>query len=283
MGYQGIQSRKIERIIWMYWDQGLEQAPELVRACHESWLKNNPGWKVILLDSGDVNQYLSEDASWFDLKNLCLAHKSDLLRLYLLKEFGGVWADATTFCMRPLDQWIDAAAGSGFFCFDRAGRDRPIANWFIAAEPDNYLVNTLFVNLVDYFSDNSFGPVTPFKRWMLKRLGKRFNRSISTTEAWFSWWVRRGLGLCPYFIFHYMFSRLLFSDSRFKAIWGGAVKISADGPHSLQKIGLLNAMPDSCKRQIDSCEVYIYKLDWRKSLPDAPSGSVLDYICNSYG
>ena len=106
MKEQEFQHEKIERIVWMYWDQGFDRAPSLVKACYDSWVRQNPGWRVIFLDCATVNEYLSGDTGWLNLKGLCLAHKSDLLRLYLLKEYGGAWVDATTFCMRPLDEWI---------------------------------------------------------------------------------------------------------------------------------------------------------------------------------
>lgn len=272
---------KIPKIIWMYWDQGYDQAPAVVKACINSWMIRNPEWRVELLDCRSAHRYLAGDTSWFELENLCLAHRSDLLRLYLLKEYGGVWTDVTTVCMRPLDEWIESVSGSGFFCFDRPGADRPIANWFIAATPHNYLVATLFENLAKYFLENSFGPTTPLKQWMAKRLGKRFNQSLTSTRGWFSWWVRKGLGICPYFIFHYMFSRLALADADFSAIWERTARISADGPHALQRHGLLKPISAPIKSQIDSRISFLYKLDWRKRLESAAPDSVLFYVLNS--
>lgn len=45
------------------------------------------------------------------------AAESDILRLYLLKKYGGVWVDATNLCRRPLDAWLPSAACEGFFAF----------------------------------------------------------------------------------------------------------------------------------------------------------------------
>merc|ERR1740123_1194005 len=45
------------------------------------------------------------------------AAESDLLRLALLAFYGGVWADSTMLCRRPLDSWLPEAAASGFFAY----------------------------------------------------------------------------------------------------------------------------------------------------------------------
>ena len=37
------------------------------------------------------------------------AAQSDVVRLNVLANHGGVWADATVACMQPLDLWLDAA------------------------------------------------------------------------------------------------------------------------------------------------------------------------------
>ena len=60
---------------------------------------------------------------------------SNIVRLELLARYGGVWADATTYCLTPLDEWLGPAVAEGFFAFDRPGPDRMLATWFLAAPP----------------------------------------------------------------------------------------------------------------------------------------------------
>lgn len=268
------------RIIWMYWHQGLDQAPATARACVETWRRLNPGWKLICLDQHSVGQYIGTDQPWQALPWLGLAHRADLIRLHLLSEHGGVWADASLCCVQPLDQWIDAAVSSGFFCFAAPGRDRVMSNWFMAALPGNLLVRRQLAELSDYFCDNDFGAPGPLRQRLIRRLGKRFNRNVATTRGWFSWWVRRGLRVYPYFIFHYVFARLVEDDAECRAIWQAMPKISADGPHAAQSAGLLKPLPTTLRTAIDAREQPMYKLDWRVDIAAAPAGSVLDYLLN---
>ncbi len=97
----------VPRKIWIYWHQGMSEAPFVVRKCIESWVKENPGWEVNFLDKDNLGEYVVLNLREEKLVNLPLPHQSDLVRLQLLSKYGGVWADATTLCMRPLDDWID--------------------------------------------------------------------------------------------------------------------------------------------------------------------------------
>lgn len=136
----------IPRIIWLHWEQGYDAAPELVQACRRTWETLNPGWDIRVLDRASA-------AAAVDLPTLpdtiLSAHRADVLRTRLLAEHGGVWADATTWCLRPLDEWLPMAGHAGFFIFTWTGEDRRIigrswprliGNWFIAAAPGNPLV-----------------------------------------------------------------------------------------------------------------------------------------------
>ena len=67
----------------------------------------------------------------------------------MLRQHGGVWADATSFCLRPLDDWLNAAYAAGFFAFRNPAKDRMMANWFIASEPDNALFVALHQALLE--------------------------------------------------------------------------------------------------------------------------------------
>ncbi len=122
--------RRIPRRIWMYWAQGWGAAPGFVRSCRASWERLNPGWEVCCLD--DRSSEVRMASSLWRGKKMGIASRSDLLRQWLMLHQGGVWADATALCLRPLAGWIDAAVDPcSFFVF----RDRPICTWFVAARP----------------------------------------------------------------------------------------------------------------------------------------------------
>lgn len=127
-------AQPIPKIIWVFWAQGEAEAPHVVRRCLDRMRALNPGWDVRILSDQNVAQYvdMSDAKDWFPHR-----YQANLLRLRLLAVHGGVWMDATTWCHRPLDDWLPMLAASGFFCFDNPGPDRIWASWFLAAAPGN--------------------------------------------------------------------------------------------------------------------------------------------------
>ena len=87
--------------IWICWWQGLENAPEIVRLCIESIRRNAKNHEVTLITDNNYNDYV-HFPSWVEQKRdegiISKTHFSDLLRLSLLAEHGGMWLDATFFC-----------------------------------------------------------------------------------------------------------------------------------------------------------------------------------------
>lgn len=151
--------RDISKTVWIYWAQGEANAPHIVRRCIESWRTRNPGWEIVVLDSEKIGAYahLSDVPSF-------LPHRlyADTLRLRLLDDHGGIWADATCYCHRPLDEWLPLAASRGFFAFSEPGPDRSIDNWFIAAEKGGALIGAWRRQFDSYIAHRTATPVPYF-------------------------------------------------------------------------------------------------------------------------
>jgi hypothetical protein len=141
------QPRAIPKKIWIYWDKGEEASPPLVRASIASWRAQNPGWEVTVLDqdSAPAIGRLPMGPGEVPVQSY-----ADLLRLRLLREYGGVWADATLYCLRPLDEWLPPLAQSGFFAYVWTPTDRwfilpnvlrEMTNWFLAAAPQGEVIS----------------------------------------------------------------------------------------------------------------------------------------------
>jgi hypothetical protein len=142
----------MQKIIWACWFQGRDAAPELVRKCLQSWEERNPGWELRCLDSETVSKYVNLSA-YVDLnrQKITAASLSDILRVLLLHEFGGVWVDATTYCNVPLDDWLPPASCRGFFAFSEKNWNRLLHSWFLAAEPGNPLLAKWAARIVRYW------------------------------------------------------------------------------------------------------------------------------------
>ena len=132
----------LPKIIWQVWLQGWDTAPQLVQDSRSSWINRNPGWEHRALTRGDLDDLLSPEIAELALsERLPHAAASDLIRLDLLRRYGGVWADATTFCVRPLDDWLLDKMQSGLFAFKFENDRRPAASWFLASVAQGKIVS----------------------------------------------------------------------------------------------------------------------------------------------
>lgn len=264
------QKSLIPRIIWILWFQGLSEAPFLVKQCIASWERENPGWRVNVLTKESLNQFIDLALPKDKLKTLTLTKQSNLIRLQLLAEYGGVWADATTVCMRPLDEWIDNCTASGFFAFHKPGRDRLLSTWFMASERQCPLILNLRNHYVTYFLNHKFKVKGTLRRKITHLLERFLNRTPQTTIYWFSPVVTKLLRVYPYYIFHYMFSHLISTNAECQTIWNNTTKLSADAPHRIQRMGLHSPLNDTIRQEIDSKLTPIYKLTWKYDHSKSP-------------
>lgn len=183
----------LPKIIWMLWHQGWDKAPAIAHAARRNWARCNPGWELRALDQASLAAFLPQATLDFIYgKPKEQESMANLVRMELLYRHGGVWADATAFCMRPLDDWLPAAMPTGFFAFDRPGPDRMLATWFLAAQPQNTVVGL----------------------WRL---------------AMNAYWQGRD-ARHVYFWMHGLFAHCYESDPAFRAIWDGTSKLSARHP-----------------------------------------------------
>lgn len=237
------QPKNERKIIWTCWLQGRDSAPAVVRACLNSWQAKNPDWELRCLDAATIRHYIPlEDYIDLNAQTLTAASLSDFVRLLLLREYGGVWVDATLFCNRPLDDWLHSYMDSGFFAFSAPGPDRPLASWFLAARPDNLLIS----------------------RWLTA--AARYWQGRAASE--------------DYFWLHHLFADLLDNDAQATAAWSNAPKVTAAGPHQLQiDIGLYRAASDALP-QID-WTVPVFKLTHRVNEQLYKPGCLLDHLIQS--
>ncbi len=95
-------------IIWIYWND-LETIPQMVKSCISLIKKNSNGCKVILVTEKTVSEHLQlDEVVWRKYKEgkISRTHFSDIVRIALLYQYGGVWMDCTLLLTRPLPQIV---------------------------------------------------------------------------------------------------------------------------------------------------------------------------------
>jgi hypothetical protein len=146
---------RLTRVVWMYWGQGIDAAPQSVKRALANWkhfaAQSRDPWEVRLITEKNAKDYLGTDwreveAGGYKAGKMSFQQTADMVRVRLLDKFGGVYTDATTFATQNLD-WIDTLMKANESTpaevggFDHPGfshgglRDRqPVfENWFIAS------------------------------------------------------------------------------------------------------------------------------------------------------
>jgi len=159
------------RHVFIFWAQGFHDVPWFVPHVVSSWRRRNPNWKVYLLSESDIGRVVEIDGGMITRFGDDLVAMSEVLRINLLRDHGGVWADATLLSLRSLDDWLTGVelgrdfGRSGFFAFERPrlgqfGRpaaDEVLDNWFFYADPRDDRVRRALSAVVaameDYWRD----------------------------------------------------------------------------------------------------------------------------------
>lgn len=175
----------MEKNIFLLWLQGWEKAPWLQKKVLKSWQQNNQDWNVNLIDLRNLKDFVDDVGYIYDkTKKISFQATSDIIRLSLLKNHGGVWADSTLLCMQPLDHWsFEAVKESGIWMYHGHGAglnsDLGPASWFILSEKNGYLIKK-WKSACDFFwekndfTNNYFWMDSLFKN--LIQENKKFKR-----------------------------------------------------------------------------------------------------------
>ena len=138
---------KIPKIIHYCWFGGKE-LPELAKFCIASWEKYLPDYKIMRWDESNFdlnsNDYVREA-----YENKKWAFITDYVRLYALKNYGGVYMDTDVEVLKDITSFLDLKAFSGF------DNEKQIPTGIMASEKDGRWVNEL---LKDYDNKHFVNP-----------------------------------------------------------------------------------------------------------------------------
>ena len=170
-----------EKIIWQFWGQGwdYEKLPSVVKICHSSIDKYTKGYTVIRLDIDNIKEYLDIPEYVLEKlnnKQMGYAHFSDILRLALLSNYGGVWLDATVLLTDYLSEkyfkmdyflfqrdenlenkkeWEDY--DSIYFSWNKKSKVKMLSS-IIFSHKNNKVIHTLLNMLMIFWENNSTVP-----------------------------------------------------------------------------------------------------------------------------
>lgn len=147
--------------IWMYWGQGIDNAPELVQKCYNSIKENVANKEIVMLDDSTYRKYVSFPEyiqKKIDSGVITKTHFSDLLRLELLIKYGGTWIDSTVYSSGKNYEEFMFEDDLFFFQCLKPGLDGHatcISSWFLTAKTNNNVLLLTRELLYKYWSNHN--------------------------------------------------------------------------------------------------------------------------------
>lgn len=171
--------------VFTLWFQGEENAPAIVKSCIRS-MRRHLKQELIVLDEKTLFEWISlpEDiiSKWKSGK-ICNANFSDICRLELLYQYGGIWMDATDFVSAPIPDYI---MNSDFFLFKTGEKYGKwfsfIESCFIRAKKDNQLLAIWHDAVMEYWKHEN-SAIDYFVNLMLFRFVVENNNTASDLYA----------------------------------------------------------------------------------------------------
>ena len=252
--------------IWQLWWQGEEQMPDIVRICTDSIRRRNPDRAYILLTGKNLDDYI-ELPEFIRKKHadgiISTTLMSDIIRLYLLTEYGGTWIDATVYMSNSMPQEI---AKSPFFIFKNL-------SWLqLGTTP-------LSPKNLREILDGRSNPYHGFSSWFIH--AKRGNRYLCKILAMLLSFLNENNEQIDYFIFHYLGTWALFGDDESRLIFDKSPWKSQLPPHFLQG-RMLGNCTDTLLKEITHITP-IHKLTYKYNQNNPiQSGSTLHALHRSW-
>ena len=150
--------------IWTYWDNPIK-IPQTVELCIAGWKKFHPEYEIILLTKKNYKGYVTipEEVREHQNFNDSSQRFSELLRLWVLAEHGGIWIDSNILLKGSMEEWLFPyyAEYSGFYLEGHTKKKEfpVIQSWFIACNKgspfirkwkDEFTRMAHFVTVEDY-------------------------------------------------------------------------------------------------------------------------------------
>lgn len=160
-------SKKMDKInIWIYWAQGLEEAPIFVQKNIQHTLSILSEYSIHIVTLNNITKYISlPDFVWdkYHSNIISEAHFSDIVRLSLLYNYGGLWLDSTVYVRaNKLPEYI---TDRDFFAYQNLNftlnkKDRitdiAFSNWLLYSVPGNPIIEKTYQLLLVYWYKNLF-------------------------------------------------------------------------------------------------------------------------------
>ena len=243
--YESISKEETKKI-WVCWFQGIDNAPDIVKINFNKLKETFPDYEVIMITEDNYKEFVNIPSfliEKFKKGIISYAHFSDIIRIYLLCDIGGIWIDSTVYTTaKSIPHYL---SNNKFFmfkevCLDRSDTPLVVAsNWFIKSNKNNPILLLVRDLLCQYWSDTNI--------------------------------------LIDYFIFHIFFS---LATTKYQELWDSVPTYNNINPHVMQ-FELFNKYDSERFKYYETISDF-HKLTYKFKKEDIKKNTNLAYIMGEY-
>ena len=281
------------RTIWIFWYQGIDYAPPVVKRAIQSWKTHHQNnWDIMVLDKYNMQFFVNFHDLHISKRKLDTISRtdlvllSDLLRVLLLYKYGGVWVDATVYAHRSLDSWLyhidddnsSIISNHTFFGFrsqivtTEFNLEAFICGWFIAVNTqnnENYIMKSIFEAVKKYWYKRV--PIKYDYYWLHSIIDK-----CMTEDEKFRGIFHEGVMPADSSVLTKYFN---ISDAIRPFFVYPNVETIFQAAHLIQ-LKLLDEIDDKMKHFIDNTLIPVSKLTYKYDQTKSIKNTVLQYLLN---
>lgn len=145
----------INKTIWLFWMQGYEHAPLIIKKCMDSVKRNKPlDYEIVILTQENIEQYIHLPNFVWEKYNdgkITITHLSDIIRLELIYRYGGAWIDATVYCSEKIPLYM---LDGDMFMFKSTNIGKSVlkgSSWWIYAKKGEKIISDARMLLYTYW------------------------------------------------------------------------------------------------------------------------------------
>lgn len=133
----------VDNTIFTAWFQGTENAPRIVQRCIESLSKL--GRPIVVITLENLSDYIELPAYILEKYKKGIisdTHLSDIVRITLLEQYGGVWIDSTVYIADNVPDYMI----NNFWAFKQSKQLKEVrmsGNWWLSAEHGNTIIKKM--------------------------------------------------------------------------------------------------------------------------------------------
>lgn len=188
----------IEKNIFVFWWDGFDKCPQIVRECLKSIKQNHAGYSIIEIDKTNFRDYTDIHPALLDgfaNGTISIQTFSDILRFNLLKNNGGIWIDSTIFFAKPFNLLSGLESNSinslefnsSKYFLEYKNQKCTWSGYYFASRKNSVFVNAMNDIFESYYLEYHKYPIYFFidAALMFCKINKIDNDALSkTTKTW---------------------------------------------------------------------------------------------------